>query len=304
MASRASIKLVFLGTGGSYPIPERNVSSIALKVDSEVLLFDCGEGTQRQLMSSSLSFMKVDKVFLTHLHGDHILGLSGLLQSMNMNDREKAVEIFGPRDTGRVLKDIIFKGYFRPGFPVHITELQPSARLDFGDFSVTAIKADHNVPTLAYLFEERDKKGRFNKKKALDMGVPEGPLFSKIHRGESITIADKVIGPDEIVGPPRRGKKVFYSGDTKPCNEIIEAAFRSDVLIHDSTLDASLSDAALRHHHSTAKMAAEVARKAEVDRLYLFHISPRYKDLDLLEEQAKEIFETSKVPDDLSEYSL
>ncbi|MEF8873974.1 MAG: ribonuclease Z [Candidatus Thermoplasmatota archaeon] len=304
MSSGASVKLVFLGTGGSYPIPERNVSSLALKVDGEVLLFDCGEGTQRQLMSSSVSFMQVDKIFLSHLHGDHILGLPGLLQSMNMNDREKGIEIFGPKDTARVLKDILFKGYFRPGFPVSITELNPSARLDFDDFSVKTFRADHNVPTLAYSFEQKDKKGRFDREKALDLGVPEGPLFSKIHRGETVEVGDEIIRPEQVVGPPRRGRKVFYSGDTKPCAETIEGAFRADALIHDGTLDASMGDIALNHDHSSVEMAAEVARKAEVERLFITHISPRYRSTGKLKKQAKDIFENSEVPPDLSEYEI
>ncbi len=304
MSSGASIKLVFLGTGGSYPIPERNVTSLALKVDGEVLLFDCGEGTQRQMMSSSLSFMQVNKVFLTHLHGDHILGLPGLLQSMNMNDREKSVEIFGPKDTARVLKDIIFKGYFKPAFPVRITELNPSVRLDFDDFYVKTFPADHNVPTLAYSFEEKDRRGRFDKQKALALGVPEGPLFSKIHRGEAVEVNDRLIKPEQIVGPPRRGRKVFYTGDTKPCAEIIEGAFRADALIHDGTLDASMGEIALDHDHSTVKMAAEVAKKADVERLFITHISPRYRDTEMLKKQAVDIFENSEIPLDLSEYEI
>ncbi|MFW5907194.1 MAG: ribonuclease Z [Candidatus Natronoplasma sp.] len=304
MGTGSSIKLVFLGTGGSYPIPERNVSSLGLKVDGEVLLFDCGEGTQRQLMSSSLSFMQVDKIFLSHLHGDHILGLPGLLQSMNMNDRDKKIEIFGPKDTSRVLKDILFKGYFRPGFPVSITELKPGARLDFEKYCIEALSADHNVPTLAYSFKERDKRGRFDREKALELGIPEGPLFSRIHRGEAVKIGDKVVRPEDVVGPPRGGKKVIYSGDTKPSRDIIEAAFRADVLIHDGTLEAAMAETALDHDHSTVKMAAEVAKKAEVGRLFISHISPRYRETKRLKKEAKEVFEKSEIPEDLSEYEI
>lgn len=304
MGTGSTIRLVFLGTGGSYPTPERNVSSLALKIDGEVLLFDCGEGTQRQLMSSSLSFMKIDKIFLTHLHGDHILGLPGLLQSMNMNDREKKIEIFGPRDTTRIVKDIVLKGYFRPGFPVHLTELNPEARLDFEDYSISVIEADHNVPTLAYSFEERDKKGRFDRQKALDIGVPEGPLFSRLHKGEKVEVDGKVITPEEIVGPPRQGKKIVYTGDTKPCKEIIEGAFGAEVLIHEGTLDSSRTEAALSHDHSTVEMAAEIAKKAEVDKLFITHLSPRFRKKGELEYEAREIFENSEIPEDLSEYEI
>ncbi len=304
MSSCTQMKLVFLGAGGSYPSPQRNVSSTALKVDGEIILFDCGEGTQRQLMYSSLSFMDVKKIFVTHLHGDHFLGLPGLLMSMNMNDREDPVEIYGPQHTSKVLRDIITKGYFRPAFPVSITELKPRARLDFEDHSVRAVEASHNVPTLAYSFKEKDKKGRFDRKKALELGVPEGPLFSRIHEGESVKVDRKVISPEQIVGPPRRGRKVVYTGDTKPSSDIIEASRGADVLIHEGTLDPSLSSVALDHGHSTVDMAARVAKKAGVKRLFIDHISPRYKDAGELEEKAKDIFENSTIPDDLSEYVI
>ncbi len=302
MGSGSQIKLVFLGTGGSYPSPQRNVSSTALKLDGEVLLFDCGEGTQRQLMSSSLSFMDVKRIFITHLHGDHFLGVPGLLMSMNMNDREGPVEVYGPQGTAEVLKDVITKGYFSPGFPVHITELNSGARLDFDNYTITSVEAAHNVPTLAYIFKEKDRKGRFDREKALNMGVPEGPLFSELHRGESVKVDGEVISPEKIVGPPRRGRKVVYTGDTKPSLEIIEAARGADVLIHEGTLDPSLSTAALRRHHSSVDMAAKVAKKAGVEKLFIDHISPRYDTAEKLEDQAREIFENSTVPKDLSEY--
>jgi len=304
MSSDSQIKLVFLGTGGSYPSPQRNVSSTALKINGDVLLFDCGEGTQRQLMYSSLSFMAVNKIFITHLHGDHFLGLPGLLMSMNMNDREEPVEVYGPQNTAKVLKDIITKGYFRPAFPVQITELNPGATLDFDSYKVKTIKAAHNVPTISYSFKEKDRKGRFDREKALELGVPEGPLFSKLHRRESVEVDDKIITPEKIVGPPRRGKKVVYTGDTKPSLDIIEEARGADVIIHEGTLDPSLSSAALEHGHSSVDMAARVAKKAGVRKLFIDHISPRYKDTEKLEKKARDIFENSEIPKDLSEYLI
>ncbi|MBS3816019.1 MAG: ribonuclease Z [Candidatus Thermoplasmatota archaeon] len=304
MPSTSQMKIVFLGTGGSYPSPQRNVSALALKAGGEVILFDCGEGTQRQLMSSSISFMAIDKIFITHLHGDHFLGLPGLLQTMNMNDREEKVKVYCPGGTAKVLKKIISSGYFRPPFPVKIYELKAGARVDFDGYSMTALRAAHNVPSLAYSFKENDKKGRFDKQKALDLGVPEGPLFSDLHEGHSVEVDGKTIEPEQVVGPPRKGKKVVYTGDTKPCEEIIEGARNADVLIHEGTLDSSLSDAALSHGHSSVEMAAEVARKAGVSKLFIDHISPRYEDVKELEDQAKEIFENSIIPDDLSEHEI
>ncbi len=298
------MKLVFLGTGGSYPTPERNVPCTALKYKGEILLFDCGEGSQRQLMMSSLSFMQVDKIFITHFHGDHFLGIPGLVQSMNMNDREEPLYIYGPEGTVSLLKDLLSKGYFGAGFPIHISELKPEARLDFEEYHISTFRVDHGVPSVGYIFKERDRKGRFDREKALDLGVPEGPLFRRIHEGETVEIDGKVIRPEQIVGPPREGKKIVYTGDTRPCLKAIEASNRADVLIHDATLDSAMSDRAMERGHSSTDLAAEVASKAEVDKLFLTHISPRYTDGKELEDEAKEIFEESNVPDDLFEYEL
>lgn len=298
------MKLVFLGTGGSYPTPERNVACIALKYESDILLFDCGEGSQRQLMRSSISFMQVDRIFISHFHGDHFLGIPGLIQSMNMNDRKEPLEIYGPEGTVSFVKDLISSGYFRPGFPLHVSELKPGARLDFDDYFIKAIDSDHDVPSLGYSFEERDKKGRFDRQKAIDLGVPVGPLFSKLHEGQSVEVDGEEIRPEQVVGPPRRGKKIVYTGDTRPNQNVIEAAERADVLIHDSTLDSSMSDRAFERGHTSTDMAASIAEKATVGDLFLVHISPRYTDPKKLENQAKEIFENSYVPDDFFEYEL
>jgi len=248
--------------------------------------------------------MQTDKIFITHFHGDHFLGIPGLVQSMNMNDREEPLYIYGPEGTVSLLKDLLSRGYFGAGFPIHISELKPEARLDFDDYHISALKVNHGVPSIGYSFEERDKKGRFDREKALDLGIPEGPLFSRIHDGKTVEINGKVIHPEEIVGPPRRGKKIVYTGDTRPCQTVIEASIGADVLIHDSTLDSSMSDRAMERGHTSTVMAAEVASKADVKKLFLIHISPRYTDGKGLEDEAREIFDKSKVPDDLFEYEL
>jgi len=223
---------------------------------------------------------------------------------MNMNDREEPLNIYGPKGTVPLLKDLLSKGYFGAGFPIHILELEPQARLDFDGYHISTFRTDHSVPSIGYSFRERDKKGRFDREKALDLGVPEGPLFSRIHEGESVEVNGKMIHPEEIVGPPRKGKKIVYTGDTRPSQNIIEASNRADVLIHDSTLDSSMSDRATERGHSSTVMAAKVASQAEADKLFLTHISPRYTDGKELEDEAKEIFEDSKVPDDFFEYEL
>ncbi len=298
------MKLVFLGTGGSYPSPKRNVAAIAVKYKGDVILFDCGEGTQRQFMRSSLSFMDTKRIFITHFHGDHFLGLPGLIQSMNLNDREKGLEIYGPRGNKQMCKRLINLGYFRPNFPVKIFDLEQGAIIRFEDYSVETIASEHNVPSLAYIFKENDKKGRFDREKAIELGVPEGPFFSKLHEGKTVEVDGEEIHPEQVVGAPRKGKSIVYSGDTRPSMCICEASENADVLIHDATLESGMSDIAIERGHSSVKQAAEIAKKAKVDRLFLFHMSPRYEDIKKLEKEAREIFQETTIPSDLSEYEL
>ncbi len=298
------MKLVFLGTGGSYPSPGRNVSSIALEHHGDVYLLDCGEGTQRQMMRSSLSFMDVKKIFITHFHGDHFLGLPGLIQSMKLNEREEPLEVYGPAGTVKLLDILMRLGYFNPNFEVHAHDMYPGASLDFNRTSVRTVKADHSVPALAYVLKEHDRPGRFDKPKALEMGVPEGPLFGRIQRGQTVEVDGKKIGPDDILGPPRRGRTVVYSGDTRPSVDIQEAAKDAEILIHEGTLESAMSDLALERGHSSVKHAAQVANRAGVKKLFIVHISPRYVNAAVLENEAREIFENSVIPKDLYEYQI
>ncbi len=298
------MKLVFLGTSGAYPSPQRNVTATALKYKGDVLLFDCGEGTQRQLMRSSLSFMGTKKIFITHFHGDHFLGIPGLIQSMKLNDREDPLEIYGPKGMTDLATILLKLGYFNTSFEVKIQDIEPGAELRFDDYTIKAVETDHGIPSLAYCFQEKTKPGRFDKQKALDLGVPEGPLFSRIQKGHPVEVDGKTIRPEQILGPPRRGKKIVFSGDTRPIYEVIKLAEEADVLVHEGTLDSSMSDKAIEFGHSSVDKAAEVAKKARVNKLFLNHISPRYKDPEPLEKQAKEIFEDTIIPDDLDEYEI
>ena len=180
------MNIVFLGTGGSWPSPERNVSAIAVKRGSEVLLFDCGEGTQRQLMLSTVSFMQITRIFITHFHGDHFLGLPGLIQSMSLNDRKARLEIYGPAGTNGLIQTIMDLGYYTPTYPVVIQDVEPGDVLEFEGYKITVGKAEHNVPTLFYVLEEETRPGKFDKPRALELGIPEGRLFSKLQKGETI----------------------------------------------------------------------------------------------------------------------
>ena len=291
--------VIFLGTGGSWPTVKRNVSAIAVKRGGEILLFDCGEGTQRQIQRSGLSYMQIKSIFISHFHGDHFLGLPGLIQTMQLNDRKEPLTIYGPRGISRIVEIVKNLGYFRPSYEIVGKDVDEGDEIRFNGYSVKPFRVEHNVPALGYVLEEDMRPGRFNKKKALELGIPEGPLFGRLQRGESIKLKDgRVITPDMVLGPPRPGRKVVYTGDTKPCNKVVEFARNADLLIHDATFLSDLEDVAIEYGHSTARQAAEIAKEANVDKLVLTHISPRYMDERLIEKEAKEIFKNSIVARD------
>ncbi len=291
--------VIFLGTGGSWPTVKRNVSAIAVKRGGEILLFDCGEGTQRQIQKSGLSYMQIKSIFISHFHGDHFLGLPGLIQTMQLNDRKEPLTIYGPRGISRIVEIVKNLGYFRPSYEIVGKDVDEGDEIRFNGYSVRPFRVEHNVPALGYVLEEDMRPGRFNKKKALELGIPEGPLFGRLQRGESIKLKDgRVITPDMVLGPPRPGRKVVYTGDTKPCSKVVEFARNADLLIHDATFLSDLEDVAIEYGHSTARQAAEIAKEANVDKLVLTHISPRYMDERLIEKEAKEVFKNSIVARD------
>ncbi|HIH29255.1 MAG TPA: ribonuclease Z [Thermoplasmata archaeon] len=299
------LRILFLGTGGSWPTVKRNVSSIAVKRGSEVILFDCGEGTQRQFQQSNLSYMQVSKIFITHFHGDHFLGLPGLIQTMQLNDRDKPLHLYGPKGMEELINQLLTLGYFRPSYRIIAHEISDGAEIEFDEYSVTALKVNHNVPAFAYRLNEFQRAGKFNKPKALKMGIPEGPLFSKLQKGQTITLPNgEKVTPDMILGPSRKGRTIVISGDTKPCEQMIGFSEDADILIHEGTFDSKLQDIAKEYGHTTAAQAAEIAKKAKVEKLYLVHISPRYLDFHVLEDEARSVFPHSYVPKDFQEVEV
>lgn len=295
------MRVVFLGTGGTYPCKERNVLAIAVQIGKNVLLMDCGEGTQRQFMRSNVSFMSTRWIFITHYHGDHFLGVPGLIQSMNLNNRDKPLDIYGPRGTRKVMKSILLAGHFLPEFGITSHDVAPGESIPLDGFSVTVAEADHSVPSLAFAVKEDDRPGRFDIGKAKSMGIPEGPLFRELQNGRDIEFSGRRVAPEEVMGPPRSGLKIIYSGDTKPCKSIIELARGADLLIHDSTLLSSEERQAEDFGHSTALGAAKVANESMVKKMALIHFSPRYKDASVLEEEARTLFPEAYAPSDLDE---
>ena len=298
------MQLTFLGTGGGLPSPSRAVSALAVQIGRDVLLFDCGEGTQRQFMLSSLSFMKVNNIFITHFHGDHFLGLPGIIQSMNFSGREDILHVFGPEGTIETVSTAATLGAFRPLYDIHASEMADGDMVDLGFCSVQAVAADHTIPALSFVIQEPERRGRFNAQRARELGVPAGPLFARLQAGESVTVKGTKIDPGEVLGPPRPGRKVVYSGDTRPTDALLEAARGAEVLVHEATMDSSLEEGALEYGHSTARAAAEMALAAGVERLILTHISTRYDSVETLEAEAREVFPNTVVAHDLMSFPV
>jgi ribonuclease Z len=298
------MELAFLGTGASWPSAQRNVSALALKRGSEVLLFDCGEGTQRQFQRSELSYMAVSKIFVTHLHGDHILGLPGLLQTMTLNERDEPLQIVGPPGTKEFVSLMLSRPMPSPGFEVEVRELSDGIDLEFDGYRIEARELDHTATNLGYALVEESRPGRFDKETALDLGVPEGPAFSDLQEGASVELDDgTVVEPDQVLGPTRRGRKVAYTGDCRPCEATVRLAYHADVLVHEATF-ASDHDSPNEVGHSTASQAAFIAKQADARKLFLTHISPRYGSPERLEHEARDVFENVVVAEDLDTFTV
>lgn len=297
------MRVTFLGTAGSWPTKERSASAIALDTERELILLDCGEGTQRQFFQSSASFMRVRRIFLTHFHGDHFLGLPGLVQSMGLNNRIEPLEIYGPPDAEEMVSRSLAMGYYTQRFPVTIHPLQPGETLDLEGYTVRTARADHPVPALAYRVEEGPRRGRFDGDLARSLGI-RGRDFARLEAGESVRIDDRVVHPTDVMGPPRPGRSVVYSGDTAPSEDVRRLAHRATLLIHEATAARAIEEEANRWGHSSARQAAELARSAEVSTLFLTHFSSRYKELEPLEEEARVVFPDSHAARDLLDHQV
>ena len=295
----------FLGTAASRPTVERGVSSLAIIREGETLLFDCGEGTQRQMMRYGISFAFQD-IFITHTHADHILGLTGLLRTLALQGRTEPMRIWSPAGAARTLRQCISLGGDRLTFPVSVTELAAGHSLNRGDYNIQTFEVDHGAGSLGFAVVEKDRLGRFDPDKARALGIPEGPLWGKIHRGESATLDDgRVVESSELVGDRRRGRKIVITGDTRPCESTVSISRDADLLIHEATFADDEAQRAVETGHSTAREAALVAQQAGVRRLVLTHISARYsRDAHELECEARAVFPKTKVARDGMEIEL
>jgi len=299
------LNVTFLGTAGSLPTPERNPSAIHINREGEMMLFDCGEGTQRQMMRARTGMMRLNYIFLTHLHADHILGIPGLLETMAFQGRVEPLTIAGPRYTERMVESFKSVCYFSRNFAVRAVELEPGDILRMDGYQVGAIETVHSVPSLGYCLQEDMRVGRFNREAAVLLGIPPGPLFGRLQHGMSVDLNGRTVHPDQVMGSPRPGRKLVYTGDTRPCRSVEIASQGADLLIHDCALASDMASWARDTKHSTAGEAAQVARNSGVRQLVLTHISSRYsEDSSQLLRDARSIFERSIVAEDLMKIEL
>jgi ribonuclease Z len=272
------MKLVFLGTSAAQPTENRGLSCICLERDGEILMFDAGEAAQISYMKSGLGWNKKMKLFVTHLHGDHCVGILGILQTMSMQNRTETLEIFGPNGIEEFIAANIKVLNFGLSFPVLITIVNEGKILENEMYSIKVCKANHSVTAFSYLFEEKDKAGRFNLEKARELGIPEGGLWNKLQNGNEVIIDGKTIKPNQVLGVKRPGKKIGISGDTMPTKSLETFFENCDYLVFDSTFLDKEKQKAMETCHSTAKQAAILGKNAKVKNLILTHFSARYKD--------------------------
>ncbi|MHA1410080.1 MAG: ribonuclease Z [Candidatus Odinarchaeia archaeon] len=293
--------LFFLGTSGGMPTVNRSGPAIALRINGRIILFDCGEGTQVQMQKLPLSISKIHTILITHLHGDHIGGLPGILMTLGLFNRKNPLLIIGPKGIKDFLKCLSETAKLGIIYPIRIKEIEKEREeIEFRDYKIIAVKAIHNeVYAYSYILVEKERPGRFYPEKALDKGVPEGELWSRLQRGETIVLDGATVTPQEVLGPKRRGRKVVYTGDSRPNPNLVELAKDADVLIHESTFNDEHQDKAFDYGHSTAAEAAEFAVKVNAKKLILFHISPRYTDTKEMLKRAKEIFKNTIIAKDL-----
>jgi ribonuclease Z len=291
------LDVVFVGTSGSMPTARRAPAATLVRRGGERLLFDCGEGTQRQLLRSDVGLVDLDEIFVTHFHADHFLGLPGMLKTFALRGREVPLTLYGPRGLGALVGSLR-RIFGTLTYPCEIVELHTGDVLPRGGYELQAFAVRHGSASLGYALVEQERPGRFDVETADRLGVPSGPARGLLQRGEPVTLPDgRVVGPAEVLGPPRPGRKVVLSGDTAAVQSVVDAAAGADLLVHEATFCEEEADRARQTDHSTARDAAQVARDAGVKLLALTHISNRYSGGDV-EREAREIFTETVVPRD------
>jgi len=284
------LEVVFLGTSSATPTKGRSLPAVAIRREGEVVLMDCGEGTQRKFVEYGLGINREMVVLITHLHGDHVNGLLGLLQTMSMSQRGKKLTLVGPEGLYQWVKASMEMLHIGLSFDLQFVAARPGVVLRRGAYQIRCARASHSVEAYSYLFEETPRPGVFDSTKAVALGVPEGRKWSTLQHGRSVTVDGRTVRPREVLGPRREGRRVGYSGDTRPSATLTRLFAGADLLIFDSTFSAQDRDKAVERKHSTCVEAAELAKKAHVKRLALTHFSARYRNVSALVREAREVF--------------
>ena len=294
------VRVHFLGVGGGIPSLNRAPPSIAVQFQGRILLFDCGEGTQLQLQRAGLSPQRIREIFISHLHGDHVLGLPGLVSTMIMLNRTKPLTIYGPMGTKEFTETALELTHTHLDFPLEIKDVVKGNISNQELYSVSCLPALHSVPANSYVLKMADIPGKFDTHRAEQLGVPSGPLRKRLYQGQQIeTPEGRIVKPRDVFGPPRKGIHIAFSGDTAPNQDFARVAKGASLLIHDATFTMTHLEKATKYQHSTAAQAAEIAALAQVSHLALVHISPRYESTEEHEKEARAIFPHSSAPKDL-----
>ncbi len=296
------IDLYTLGTSSAVPTSRRSLAANIMNFDGERILFDCGEGTQRQIMRLQAGLMDIDKVFITHWHADHFSGLLGLIQTMSLEGRKRPLYIYGPERTGEVTDRLLTTGYFDRSYEVVAEDLDPDEVVDGDGYEIRPFNAHHSIPAYGYVFEE-DEELKVSRSKMEEHGLSSGPAIGKIKQGEHVEIDGTTYGPEDLCETVR-GRKIAYTGDTAAHGDTVEAASDADVLLHEATVTHDMIQGREKRHAS-AKQAAEIARKANVEQLILTHFSRRFdKDPQPLLDEAREIFPDTELADDGKKFGI
>ncbi len=296
------MEIVFLGTSSMVPTKERNQSAVFLRYGTEGILFDCGEGTQRQFKIAGISPSSVTKIIISHWHGDHVLGLPGLIQTLSAAEYGKTLEIYGPKGSKERM-DHMFKTFvFDNKISLEVIEVKEGKFLESKDYAIEALPLDHGVATLGFRFVEADKR-KINMKKAEQLGLKAGPMIGKLQEGQEVTHKGKKISPNDV-STVEKGKILTYITDTKLCENCFSLAHGADVLICESTYGSKLEGKGEEYSHMTATQAAQIAQRSGVGKLYLTHFSARYKNVSELEDEAKETFENTTAATDFMKIKI
>ena len=294
------LELLFLGTGASVPSRDKATSCIAVRNGSDIILMDCGEGSQRQIMISPFSFMKIRAILITHLHGDHVFGLPGLLQTMSLTGRKEPVTIYGPPGIRDCIDAFMTVTQGETVYPMEIIEVSGGESFAVRDMTVSVYRTEHNMASVGYRIDEKDRPGKLDREKALSLGVKDGPDMSRLKNGETVN----GVRPEQVLGPTIKGSSISYTGDTVKTESVTKGSKGVSVLIHESTYMSSDSELAKEHFHSTAFQAAETAKECGASCLILTHVSQRYDDLNDVVAEARTVFENTLAAEDMQLYEV